>query len=628
MFRVVSTALLLTMSAAGAARADLESLALEPLATNVPLAAAVTHAGDGRLFVSLLGGQVRIFEDGSFHEQPFLDLTGRVFEGIGLWSIAFDPGFAVNGLVFVHWAEDVTGDSVISRFRVSEDPDRVDPASEATLLRIPKAETLHYGGALHFGPDRCLYVSTGDGTGSDTGADPQCVAQSLDSLEGKILRLDVGDGSEPPYYSIPPGNPFAGIGRDEIWAYGLRNPWRFSFDRETGDLWIADVGSSQREEIDFQPAGSPGGQNYGWKILEGTRCLQNRIGCGPEVPGCGDPGLIPPFIEYQHAPGHCAVIGGIVYRGRLLPDLYGAYVYADHCSGAVWADVDEGGVRVSRLLPFSLPQITAFAGDAAGELLITTLSGLYRLIDLAAPEAGLVELDVTALEVSEEAGTVEIAVHRLGSFSGAVSVEVAASAESAVEGADFVAPDTVLTWADGEGGTRIFALQILDDVEDEAAETLAVELSSPTGGAVLGARRRAQVTIVDDDDCVPGETTMCLRDGRFRVEVAWRDFEDETGVGKVLPFGSDQTGLLWFFDPDNWEMMVKVLDGCDFNDRFWVFSAATTNVEYTLTVTDTSTDDVRTYHNPLGTSAPALTDVEAFATCDAAVVPGPACGGP
>ncbi len=616
------------MGAAVAAHADLDSHALEVLATDIPLAAAVTHAGDDRLFVSLLGGEVWIFENGAFREQPLLDLSNRVMDGSGLWSIAFSPDFAADRQVFVHWAEDGSGDSLISRFHVLENPDRVDPTSEVTLLRIPKIETLHYGGALHFGADGCLYVSTGDGTGPDSGADPRCVAQSLDSLEGKILRLEVTGIAEPPFYAIPPGNPFVGMGREEIWAYGLRNPWRFSVDRETGDLWISDVGEGQREEINLQNAADPGGRNYGWKTMEGSRCFGNLTGCGPEVPACGDPSLTLPSVEYDHAGGNCAVIGGIVYRGRLLPDLYGALLYADFCSGAVWAAFDEGGTRVSRLLPFSLPEVTAFAEDADGELLITTLGSLYRVVDTALPDAGLIELEVKEIEVPEDVGTVEVAVHRLGGSSGEVSVAVTAIAGSATAGSDYVAADKVLTWTDGESGSRSFAVELVDDKDDEDSESLTVQLAAPTGDAVLGVRRDTRMTILDNDDCVAGETTACLQFDRFRIAVTWRNFEGETGVGHVLPFDSNQTTLLWFFDSENWEMMIKVIDGCDFNDHFWVFSAATTNVEYAVTVTDTLTGDVRTYQNPLGTSAPALTDVEAFATCDAAVAPAPACGSP
>jgi glucose/arabinose dehydrogenase len=389
---IAALALLATLPAAPwPALAQLDAVNVEAVVSGLPVPLAATHAGDARLFVTLLDGRVMIVADGALLPRPFLDVRHRTSEtGLGLYSVAFHPDHAANGYVFAHYTEAGTGDSIVSRFELREgDPDRATAASEAILLRIPKQQRLHYGGQLAFGPDGFLYVSTGEGTGQGNVVDPECAAQSLASLEGKILRLDVDAGADAaPYYAVPEDNPFVGVGRGEIWALGLRNPWRFSFDRAGGDLWIADVGQDRREEIDREEAGSPGGRNYGWKVMEGTFCFDNRRGCPATLPPCGDPGWTPPVIEYTHAGERCSVIGGHVYRGAAIPELAGRYLYGDFCTGEVWAAAPRGGGWEPIALPFTLPGLTAFGEDAEGELWLTAQGTVYRLRGADPPDGG------------------------------------------------------------------------------------------------------------------------------------------------------------------------------------------------------------------------------------------------
>ena len=341
----------------------------------------VTHAGDGsgRLFVVEKKGRIRIVRDGELLPRPFLDITPSVSSRLseeGLLTLAFHPKFAGNGRFYVHY-RNLDGSLVVSRFQVSaDDPDLADPSSETPLLVLPKQDQAH-NGSIQFGPDGYLYIGIGDGGGT---GDPAGNAQNKEVLFGKILRIDVDNGSP---YAIPPDNPFveAADMRPETWAYGLRNPWRFSFDRATRDLYIADVGHRNWEEIDFQPAEAGGGQNYGWNVMEGNHCFQPRRG-GPEITDCSRTGLQPPVAEYGRALG-CAVIGGYVYRGPGFPQLDGRYFYADFCSGRVWAlerqasdEWVQHDLLTTRLL------ITSFGEDDVGELYLTSLAdgGLYRLV--------------------------------------------------------------------------------------------------------------------------------------------------------------------------------------------------------------------------------------------------------
>ena len=352
----------------------------------------VTHAGDrsGRLFVVEQRGRIRIVRSGAVVPAPYLDIASRVTccGERGLLSVAFPPGFATSRRFYVDYT-DTNGDTAISRFSVpAGTPDTADAASEEVLLRIPQPYANHNGGQLAFGPDGFLYVGMGDG---GSGGDPQNHAQNPASLLGKILRIDVESGAAP--YSIPPSNPFVGnpAYRPEIWALGLRNPWRFSFDRRTSDLFIGDVGQNAREEVDFQPASSRGGENYGWRIMEGTACYNPA--------NCSSSGLVLPVAEYSHAGGDCSVTGGFVYRGLSYSRLDGIYFYADYCTGRMHGLRRNGSAWESRELLRAGFTLSTFGEDEAGELYVADHGGgaLYQVADVAGTSSALtvpVVLDV------------------------------------------------------------------------------------------------------------------------------------------------------------------------------------------------------------------------------------------
>jgi len=332
---------------------------------------AIAHAGDDRLFVVEQRGTVRVVLGGQLQEAPFLDITDRVRSGgeRGLLGLAFPPDFADSGRFYVYYT-DLNGDSVLSRFSTAGDA--ADPSSERVLLTQVQPYGNHNGGQLAFGPDGYLYLGLGDG---GSGGDPQGNGQRLDTLLGKLLRLDVsGEGAV-----APEDNPFVGQedARPEVWAYGLRNPWRFSFDRETGDLYVADVGQNAYEEVNLQPAGTSGGENYGWNVMEADECFQPRTGCDTE-------GLVLPIISYPHGrEWGSSISGGYVYRGSALPDLQGAYVFADYVSGRVWrADREGDGWQVTLLLDTGF-NVSTFGEDASGELYLADHQGgaIYRLGD-------------------------------------------------------------------------------------------------------------------------------------------------------------------------------------------------------------------------------------------------------
>lgn len=284
----------------------------------------LTHAGDERLFVLDQIGLISIIQGGQQLGTPFLDITDRVNSRAneqGLLGLAFHPNYAANGYFYVHYSG-ANGETTISRFQVTADPNTADASSEKILLTVAQPYGNHNGGQILFGPDGYLYIGLGDG-GSQN--DPQNNAQNPNALLGKILRIDV-DGGDP--YAIPGDNPFVNDPnyRPEVWAMGLRNPWRFSFDRATNDLYIADVGQNAWEEVNFQPAGTSG-LNYGWRQFEGNNCYQDN---------CVLQNHTPPIFEYNHSGGHCSVTGGYVYRGQASPVLTGNYFVADYCSGIMW----------------------------------------------------------------------------------------------------------------------------------------------------------------------------------------------------------------------------------------------------------------------------------------------------
>jgi glucose/arabinose dehydrogenase len=357
-------------------------IALETLATGLAQPTSITHAGDARIFLTLQRGQIVVFADGRVRGTPFLDIQSLVgcCGERGLLGLAFHPRYSENGFFFVDYTN-VAGDTVIARYRVSGNPEVADASSGVILMTIAQPFANHNGGQLAFGPDGYLYIGMGDGGSAN---DPMCNGQRDESLLGKILRIDVdANVSTSPFYGIPPDNPFAAPGgpRDEIWAKGMRNPWRFSFDRVTGDLFIGDVGQGAREEIDFEPAGSPGGRNYGWKLMEGTICGGGgSSGCPTGVPACNSAAYTLPILEYPHSGGDCSVTGGYVYRGHQFPQLAGTYLYGDYCTGRIWGATNAAGSWTSRLFAQRAPSLTTFGEDAAGESYVGTESGLFARI--------------------------------------------------------------------------------------------------------------------------------------------------------------------------------------------------------------------------------------------------------
>ena len=355
-----------------------DHLALVKVAGGLDTPIGLTNAGDGsgRLYVNEQRGVVKVVEaDGSVRAAPFLDLSGKVLSGgeRGLLGLAFHPGFPGDPRIYVDYTRTPDGATVIGELRAT--PDRADSASERALLVIPQPFANHNGGQLAFGPDGDLYIGMGDG---GSGGDPMGNGQNTRALLGKILRINVdGPHAAGKAYAIPRDNPFApggarpGAGAPEVWAYGLRNPWRFSFDRENGDLYIGDVGQAAWEEIDRQPGDSRGGEDYGWNVMEGRHCY-----AGP----CDQRPYVLPIAEYGHDKG-CAVTGGYVYRGTRQPSLDGVYVFGDYCSGIVFTlQVDEGTITPKQVLS-SGASISSFGVGEDGEIYLVDARGsIYRVV--------------------------------------------------------------------------------------------------------------------------------------------------------------------------------------------------------------------------------------------------------
>jgi glucose/arabinose dehydrogenase len=353
------------------------SLELNQYASGFAQPVDVVHAGDERLFVVEKAGRIRIIDgDANVLTTPFLDIDPKVNSFAserGLLGLAFHPDYANNGYFYVNYTNN-GGDTRISRFSVSEnDPNVADPDSEKVLMEIDQPFSNHNGGCVRFGPDGYLYIGTGDG---GSGGDPINAGQDRQTLLGKMLRIDVDNGDP---YGIPEDNPFMNDDEtlDEVWAVGLRNPWRYSFDRLTGDLWMADVGQNDWEEIDMEPADSEGGENYGWRCLEGFENFN--------LSGCSDvAGMIPPVHVYANTNSvGCSVTGGNVYRGDLYPEAYGWYVYGDFCSGRIWALYqNQAGEWVNfELLNTTNSEIASFGEDVAGEMYMVGISSgrIFRL---------------------------------------------------------------------------------------------------------------------------------------------------------------------------------------------------------------------------------------------------------
>ena len=342
---------------------------------SVPLYLTAPAGDPTRLFIVEKGGAIRVVKDGALLPTPFLDLTGRVSTGgeQGLFGLAFDPAYADNGRFVVHYT-DGGGNTVVSLFRVSaQDADRADPASETIVLTAEQPFSNHNGGQILFGPDGMLYIGLGDGGSS---GDPGGRGQALTDLLGSILRVDVRSSTG---YTVPPDNPFVGQAgaSPEIWNYGLRNPWRFTFDPATGDLYIADVGQNAWEEVDVVRAaeGAGRGANFGWNVTEGRHCYANA--------GCDLNGFTLPVLEYGHDQG-CSISGGFVYRGAAIPALQGHYFYADYCQGWVRSfRLQDGQAVEPQQWPTLAPggAVPSFGQDAAGELYVLSTEGrVFRIV--------------------------------------------------------------------------------------------------------------------------------------------------------------------------------------------------------------------------------------------------------
>jgi glucose/arabinose dehydrogenase len=350
-------------------------LAIVQLAGGLPQPTSIVSAGDTRLFITLQHGQIFVYENGGILPAPFLDIQSLVSccGEQGLLSVAFHPRFRENGYFFVNYTN-ANGDTTVARYSVStSDSDVADPSSASILLTIKQPFNNHNGGELQFGPDGYLYIGMGDGGG---GGDPFNNAQNLSSLLGKILRIDVDSGVP---YAIPHSNPFAATGgssQPAVWAYGLRNPWRFSFDRQTGDLWIADVGQDLFEEVDLQPRTSKGGENYGWRKMEGMHCYN-------PLSNCLDASMTLPILEYSHVNGNCSITGGYRYRGSRFPSMQGLYFFGDYCSGVIWGATQNGdGTWSARQLLKTSLSITTFGEDVDGELYVADGTGsIYSIVD-------------------------------------------------------------------------------------------------------------------------------------------------------------------------------------------------------------------------------------------------------
>jgi glucose/arabinose dehydrogenase len=349
-----------------------DALRLTPVASGLSRPLDLTAPpGDPRLFLAEQGGRILIIRDGALLPEPFLDLRDRTVaqgEG-GLLGLAFHPAYASNGRFFVHYT-DLAGDSRLVEFRVGTDPDRADPASGVELLGISQPFGNHNGGHLEFGPDGKLYLGMGDG---GSGGDPLDHGQNVGTLLGGLLRLDVETAGTA---RIPPDNPLAGRpedGSEELWAWGLRNPWRFSFDPEGGHLYVADVGQNRWEEVNVVPAEAPG-LNYGWAVMEGPACFRPAQ--------CDPTGLVEPVLVYPTNQEGCAVIGGYVYRGEGIPALRGHYLYSDFCAGWLRSFRFDGEAAVDRIeWPIQgVGRVLSMGRDAAGEIyVLSQAGGVYRI---------------------------------------------------------------------------------------------------------------------------------------------------------------------------------------------------------------------------------------------------------
>jgi glucose/arabinose dehydrogenase len=346
-----------------------QDLNVVPIASGLSSPVFLTApANDPRLFIVEQTGRIRVIKNGQLLATPYLDVTAKIVccGERGLLGLAFHPQFATNGFFYIKYTPAGGGSTTIERYHATPTADVAEAASAALVLNAPQPQTNHNGGMLAFGPDGMLWIGTGDGGG---GGDPQNFGQSLNTLLGKMLRIDVNVAGAG--YNIPPNNPFAtsSVNRREIWGWGLRNPWRYSFDRETGTLYVADVGQGAWEEVHVVSP-SQSSVNYGWRIMEGLHCYNATT--------CNQSGLDLPVHEYGHPGGHCSITGGYVYRGSAIPNLRGHYLYSDYCTGFLRSFRMHDGVAVDHVEwdVGALGSVLSFGQDAAGELYILSSNGI------------------------------------------------------------------------------------------------------------------------------------------------------------------------------------------------------------------------------------------------------------
>jgi glucose/arabinose dehydrogenase len=505
----------LALAAALAAAAPLaaQTIVLNPLpgATTLADPVALSNAGDGsgRLFIVLQGGRIVIHNGTTVLGTPFLDINTLVISGgeQGLLGLAFHPNYPATPYFFVNYTCrntaaqpecTTTGDTIIARFQVSANPNVADPASRRTLIEIPQPFSNHNAGDLKFGPNGFLYIPMGDGGSAN---DPNCNAQRDDSLLGKLLRIDVDQNvNTPPFYGIPPGNPYIGGGdpRDEVFARGLRNPFRFSFDKQTGDMFIGDVGQDAREEVDFQAVNTGAAANYGWKVMEGTLCTGMTGGCLPGVPPCNSPSYTLPILEVDHNSGDCAIIGGYRYRGTAVPALAGRYLYSDNCTGRIRSGTETSpGVWSGTILLDTPLAISAFGEDEAGELYVTSLGGTTGAVNRIQGAPGVLSInDITPTEGNAGSANALFTVSLSSPVASPVTVQFGTVNGTATAGADYTATSGTLTFAPNATTANV-TVSVIGDLLDENDETFFVNLTNATNATIGDAQGVG--TILDND---------------------------------------------------------------------------------------------------------------------------------
>lgn len=467
---ITTLLVVLLLPSAASSQSSVEDVEFELVASGIPQPTHITNAGDGsgRLFVVSQFGEIRVIDDGELLDESFLDLRQKVrcCKEYGLLGLAFHPDFASNGRFFVQYSA-INGDNILSSFLVSDDDANLaDPASEKVLLRVPQPTSNHHGGQLQFGPDGMLYVALGDGG-------VPSAAQNPLTLYGTILRIDV---DVPDGYAIPSDNPFLSTpgARGEVWVYGLRNPWRFSFDRTTGDAFIGDVGESAAEEINRRPYGGIGGENFGWNVIEGHDCMATPT-------ACGNLQLVPPIFTVSHAPYNClALIGGYRYRGPSYPQLDGLYFFGDFCRKAVTV-LRENASGWEEFATFAnVGSLSSFGEDENGELYVTDLSGSVRKLIAPTPKPELTRLSTAQLAV------------------GAPAAEIILGGSNFVPGAagSWNSDPRPTTWINS---TAVRLALAAEDLETPGTAKIDVANPGPGGNSNAG----LEVTVVDSSGLAP-----------------------------------------------------------------------------------------------------------------------------